>query len=79
MNYIKQLQYDKEALQATIDCLKKEIEAFKAHLSGEKFQGTEPIARLCPHCNRVTAKDERKDWIATADVWERIRMMEQWL
>jgi hypothetical protein len=55
MNYIKQLQADKLALQTRIEKMGAAIVDFKGHLHSSKFAGVE-------------SDGTRKDWIATTDV-----------
>lgn len=79
MNYIKQLQEQVKDLQAKLDCARAEVDAFRQHLTGGKFTGTEHTIRLCPRCNLTYEDGLRKDWIATADVHERLKHIRQWL
>jgi hypothetical protein len=58
MNYIKQLQADVKEKQEKIENTQREIQAFKMFLHSPKFQSTET---------------ERKDWIATGDVFIRLQ------
>lgn len=67
------------SLESRIECLKTEISALQVHLSSDKFRGTETTFLLCPFCRQQFAQTERKDWIATADVWEWLRRLSQWL
>ncbi len=55
MNYIARLQAELAAANATIAAKSEAIQAFRVHLSSEKFTGFEPDG-------------SRKDWIATRDV-----------
>lgn len=55
MNHITRLQIDLAAAQATLAAKDQAIQAFRAHLDGEKFRGFEDDG-------------SRKDWIAIADV-----------
>ena len=55
MNYIARLQADLAVVQAILSVQDQVIEEFRAHLSGDKFAGTE-------------ADGSRKDWIAISDV-----------
>jgi hypothetical protein len=59
MNYIKQLESEREALIATVDLTGQQIAQFMAFLHSSKFTGTE--------------NGERKDWIATGDVIQWLR------
>lgn len=63
MNYIKQLEQDKTNLITQLEAIKNELDSFRLHLNSNKFTGTEPDG-------------SRKDWIATADVVNRIREMQ---
>ena len=56
MNYIKQLQAELAAKQATLDRAVANVDAFRRFLSGPKFTGTDPDG-------------SRKDWIATSDMF----------
>ena len=58
MNHIHKLQAENEALRQQIKKTADEIMAFRLHLNGTKFAGTEG--------------GERKDWIATSDVLNRL-------
>lgn len=60
MNYIKQLQEDKNNLANKLAAVLLELDNFNSHLHSEKFCG-------------VDSTGERKDWIATEDVILRIR------
>lgn len=60
MNYIKQLETDRENAATKIAQLMLEIVAFQVFLNSEKFQSTDK---------------ERKDWIATKDVQTRLQAM----
>jgi hypothetical protein len=55
MNYIHRLQAGFNQARDQIAAIDAEIQAFRLHLTGDKFCGYE-------------ADGERKDWIATADV-----------
>jgi hypothetical protein len=55
MNHITRLQIDLAAAQATLAAKDQAIQAFRAHLDGEKFRGFEDDG-------------SRKDWIAIADI-----------
>jgi hypothetical protein len=55
MNHITRLQIDLAAAQAALAAKDQAIQAFRAHLDGEKFRGFEDDG-------------SRKDWIAIADV-----------
>lgn len=55
MNYIKRLEAENAEKAARIAALEKELSAFRWHIDGPKFQGTD-------------ADGGRKDWISTDDV-----------
>ena len=55
MNYIARLQSDLASANAALEAKAEAIQAFRVHLAGDKFAGTE-------------ADGSRKDWIATSDV-----------
>jgi predicted TPR repeat methyltransferase len=59
MNYIKQLESDRETLQQAIARADRSLDGLLSFMHGPKFQGTE--------------NGERKDWIATADVIQWLR------
>lgn len=69
----------KTDLETAIRCAKFEVDAFQVHLSGDKFKGTEPDKHVCPRCQWDSYTEERKDWIATADVIERLRIIKSFL
>lgn len=71
-----------EALYLLMPHLRSEIDAFKAHLLSDKFIGTELVCAdcgghiagetseaftACAGCGGIM-REQRKDWIATADV-----------
>ena len=55
MNYIARLQSDLAAARAELAAKAETIQAFRVHLSGDKFAGFEPDG-------------SRKDWISVTDV-----------
>lgn len=61
MNYIKQLETDRENAATKIAQLMLEIVAFQVFLNSEKFQNNDT--------------GDRKDWIATKDVQDRLQAM----
>lgn len=61
MNYIKQLETDRENAATKIAQLMLEIVAFQVFLNSEKFQNNDT--------------GDRKDWIATKDVQTRLQTM----
>lgn len=61
MNYIKQLETDRESAATKIAQLMLEIVAFQVFLNSEKFQNNDT--------------GDRKDWIATKDVQDRLQAM----
>ncbi len=65
MNYIKQLQQENTQLRADLESIRLEVEAFIVHLNSDKFRGTD--------------NGERKDWIATADVIQRLRAIQSFI
>jgi len=60
MNYIKRLQGDRKELLEIITQTEALVAEFEAHLALPKFSG-------------VDDDGERKDWIATGDVADRLR------
>ena len=62
MNHILRLQANLDQLKADMECIRLEVESFIVHLNSDKFRGTD--------------NGERKDWIATADVMERLRRIQ---
>jgi hypothetical protein len=56
MNYIKQLQEENAALKAAIQDTNEKIDLFLSLLASPKFSGKE-------------SNGDRKDWIATGDVY----------
>jgi hypothetical protein len=62
MNYIKRLEAEAGAKDAKIANVQDQINAFITFLHGDKFAGFE-------------SNGDRKDWISTADVIERLREM----
>jgi hypothetical protein len=79
MNYIKQLQQQVSSQQTQITCALEEVQAFRAHLASDKFRGTDTEKHICPRCQWDSYTEERKDWIATADVHEWLRRIEEFL
>jgi hypothetical protein len=60
MNHILRLQTENKELKNQLDSVSQELQAFKAYLqTSPKFNGTE--------------QGERKDWIATTDVINRLQ------
>ena len=55
MNHIARLQSDLARAQAALAATAEAIQAFRIHLAGDKFAGTD-------------ADGSRKDWIAVRDV-----------
>jgi hypothetical protein len=78
MNYIKQLQERIQKLEADRECAKLEAAAFRQHLHSAKFVGTEQRWVDCAACDDRHVIEERKDWISTADVLQRLQHIEQW-
>jgi hypothetical protein len=56
MNHIMRLQTDLSTVRAELAAKAARIQAFRIHLTGEKFIGFEPDG-------------SRKDWISVADVY----------
>ncbi len=64
MNYIQQLQAENKELKSRLNNIAAELREFKAYLqTSPKFQGTE--------------QGERKDWISTGDVINRLQEINQ--
>lgn len=55
MNHIARLQQDLGAAHATLQAKAEALQAFRVHLTGQKFAGFD-------------ADGSRRDWIATGDV-----------
>ena len=60
-----------------LESVREEIVAFRTFLAGPKFTGYEPVRVPCAHhrdaaetilCATCYTREERKDWISTADV-----------
>lgn len=63
MNYINRLEQENADLQAKLQAAQAEIQAFRSHLVSSKFINIEG--------------QERNDWIATSDVFNWLRSIEQ--
>jgi len=60
MNYIKRLEAELAEAREELAAKNSLLRAFMRELEGQKFQG-------------VDSDGDRKDWIATADVTDRLR------
>ena len=79
MNYIKQLQTENTRLKADLECIRTYVDAFRQHLNSDKFSGTEQRWIECAACGDRHVLQSRKDWIATADVHQRLAHIQQFI
>ena len=61
-NYIKRLERENKEKAERIAQLEADLIAFEVHVSSEKFTGSDETG-------------ERRDWIATGDVTDRLRII----